>query len=259
MDRSSTETTTAGMSRRDRWTVVAWRWGGLFEPDYCHRLQAGLARHLHVDHELVVVTDDPVGLEGIRTVPMPTTYADTPRCRRRMQQFSREFGEQLGATRYLGVDLDIVITGDITPIVTKFPDAPIVGWRVGYAGVYSGSFLRFDTGALHGAWELFAADPEGYPASLQLRGVPSDQAMVNAWLATQPAIAEWTEADGFVTYFGAGYERFAYLGVGPSRPELPHGARIVVLGSADKAVMDRGEFDWIRRHWGPPLSQAVPA
>jgi hypothetical protein len=240
-------------------TVVAWRWGGLFEPEYCHRLQAGLARHLHVDHELVIVTDDPSGLDGIRTVPMPTTYADTPRCRRRMQQFSRAFADELGATTLLGMDLDIVITGNITAIVTKFPDAPIVGWRVGYAGVYSGSFLRFDAGALEGAWQAFQAAPEGYPASLQPRGIASDQAMVNAWLATQPPIAEWTEADGFVTYFGAGYERLEHLGVGPGRPELPHGARIVVLGSADKAVMDRGEFEWIRSCWGPPLRQAVSA
>lgn len=240
-------------------SVWCWRWGGLFEPVYVHRLQAALAQHLDAEHELVCITDDRAGLEGIRTVPMPTAYAGTPRCRRRMQAFSRAFAAQLGASRVLAVDLDIVITGNITAIVTKFPDAPVVGWKVGHAGVYSGSFLRFDAGALDGAWRAFAADPEGYPRSIQPRGVPSDQAMLNAWLATQPPIHYWTEADGFVTYYGEGYEHLEHMGVGPRRPTLPVGARIVVLGSSDKAVMDRGDFEWVRKHWGTPLRQAVPA
>lgn len=230
-------------------TVLAWSWGGLFGPEYSQRLRAGLARHLHVEHELVLVTDNARGLEGIRTVPMPDTYVTTPRCRRRMQHFSREFGESLGATTVLGIDLDVVILGDITPIVTKFPHAPIVGWKVGHAGVYSGSFLRFDVGALDGAWEAFAADPDGYPRRIQPQGVPSDQAMVNAWLATQAPIPYWTEADGFVSYYGAGYERLEHLGVGPTRTTLPPAARIVVLGSADKIVMDEGRYEWIRAHW----------
>lgn len=231
-------------------TVSAWRWGGLFGPEYVNRLRHGLERHLHVEHELVCVTDDPTGIDPrVRIVPMATTFAHTPRCRRRMQQFSRAFADQIGATDILGIDLDVVIIDDLTPIVTKFAQAPVVGWKVGHAGVYSGSFLLFKAGALDGAWQAFAADPEGYPRRVQPRGVPSDQAMVNAWLSTQPPIPFWTEADGFVSYYGAGYERLEHLGVGPRRQELPAGARIVVLGSADKAVMDTGAYPWIREHW----------
>lgn len=228
-------------------TVVCWSWGGLFPPIYVHRLKAGLARHLHLEHELVCITDNQAGLDGIWTVPMPTTYATTPRCRRRMQQFSRAFAADLGAHRLLGIDLDVVILGDLTPIVDR-PE-PIVGWKVGHAGVYSGSFLLFDAGALDGAWQAFAADPVGYPLRVQPFGVPSDQAMVNYWLKTQPKIPYWTERDGFVSYYGDGYERLEHLGVGPNQQTLPLGARIVVLGSADKQVMDEGRFHWIREHW----------
>lgn len=228
-------------------TVVAWSWGGLFGPEYPRRLRAGLERHLQIPHEVVLVTDRPVAIPGVRTVPMPSTFASTPRCRRRMQQFSRAFADELGATRMLGIDLDVVLLGDLTPIVDR-PE-PIVGWKVGHAGVYSGSFLLFDAGALEGAWQLFAAAPEVYPRQVQPYGVPSDQAMVNHWLATQPRIPHWTERDGFVSYYGAGYERMQHLGVGPRRPTPPPGARIVVLGSADKAVMDEGAYPWIREHW----------
>jgi hypothetical protein len=235
--------------------VVAWSWGGKFGPEYPNRLRAGLQKHLHIDHELVVVTDDPTGLHPcIRTFPI-TEFTDTPRCRRRMKQYSAEFARDIGATRILGIDLDVVIVDDITPIVDR-PE-PVVGWLVGYARVFSGSFVLFDAGALHGAWQRFAADPEDYPRLASPHGVGSDQAMLNHYLAHEDEfgptgivqIPHWTEADGFVTYFGRGYERLEHHGVGPNRTRLPSGARVVVLGSADKAVMDEGRYDWIREHW----------
>lgn len=229
-------------------SVLTWKWGQTFGPEYVNRLRAGLARHLHLDHELVCATDDLRGLDGdIRTLPI-TEFLETPRCRRRMAQFSRDFVSQLGA-RTLGVDLDIVLVDDITPIVTKFQDAPIVGWKVNHAGVYSGSFLRFDAGALDPLYQRFKADPELYPYRVQPRGVPSDQAMLNAYLSEQPPIPFWTEADGFVTYYGDGYEHLEHFGVGPRRQQLPEGARIVVLGSADKSVMDEGRYPWVLEHW----------
>jgi hypothetical protein len=237
----------SGEPRREPLAVTCWKWGTLFSARHVNVLRAMLARHLHVDHRLICVSDDPTGLDGdIVAVSMPDTYVDTPRCRRRMQQWSREWSAPFGP-RMLAIDLDVVIVDDITPIVDRHE--PIVGWKVGHAGVYSGSFLLADVGALDGAWQRFAADPVGYPAGLQPRGVASDQAMLNAWLASQPAIAEWTEADGFVSYYGAGYERLEHLGVGPTRRDLPPGARIVVLGSADLEVLESGQFTWADEHW----------
>lgn len=243
-------------------TVVAWSWGGKFEPVYVSRLQAALRRHLHLEHELVLVKDEvSEAPPGVLVHPMSTPPAGSPfavRCRRRMKMFSQAFADGLRAchgieaTRILAIDLDVVIVDDITPIVRR--TEPIVGWKVRHTGttherrVISGSFLLFDAGALHGAWEQFRDNPEAWPA--QLGGNASDQAMVNDWLRTsQTSYAYWTEADGFVTYFGKGYERLEHLGVGPNQQELPPGARIVVLGSADKDAMDTGAYEWIRRNW----------
>lgn len=238
-------------------SVCCWRWGGLFERVYVERLHAMLERHLHIPHQLYCVTDDLRPFErDIRVVPMPDRYAKTPRCRRRMQQYSREWAQIVGP-RMLAIDLDVVIVDDITPIVNR-PEA-IVGWKVQHAGVYSGSFLLCDTGALDGAWRAFRDDPEGYPRRAAPHGIGSDQAMLNFWLKGQRPIPFWTEADGFVTYFGAGYDRHEHLGVGPNRQQLPKNARIVVLGSADKAVMDEGRYPWVREHWGPPLAAGAAA
>lgn len=235
---------TSGVSRL---SVQCWKWGSLFSSAHVNALRWMLDKNLRMDHRLVCVTDNPVGIDGdVVIAEMPADYADTPRCRRRMQGFSREFSQKIG-NRILYIDLDVVIVDDITPIVNR-PE-PIVGWKVGHAGVYSGSFLLADAGALDGAWQLFKASPDGYPTSLQPRGVASDQAMVNAWLATQPPIQYWTEADGFVSYYGDGYARLEHLGVGPSRPTLPAGARIVVLGSADLDVLESDQFDWVKAHY----------
>lgn len=228
-------------------SVVAWRWGGLFGPEYVRRLRRGLRKHLHLDHELVLVTDDPNGIDDdVRIVPMPERWKNTPRCRRRMQQYDRVFARAIGK-RILSIDLDVVITTDITPLVDR-PE-PIVCWKVGYAKVFSGSFVLYDFDALHGAYEAYANDPVGFPTRAWPKGVGSDQAMLNFWLKSQPPVAFWTEKDGIITYFGEGYERQAHLGVGPSQPQLPPDTRLVVLGSSDKLAMDEGRFDWIREHW----------
>jgi hypothetical protein len=235
-------------------SVVCWKWGSLFSARYVNTLKRALAKYLHVEHQLVCVTEDPTGIDSdVRLAWITRKQLESidwfsgPRCRRRMKQYDREFAVSIGATRILSLDLDVVIVDDITPLVDR-PE-PIVLWRVQHAGAYSGSFVLYDAGALHGMWERFRDDPEGYPKLAQRKGVASDQAMLNHWIAAQPPIAHWTERDGFVSYFGAGYERVEYLGLGPHRQVLPRGARIVVLGSADKAVMDEGAYPWIREHW----------
>ena len=226
-------------------TCLCWKWGPLFSADYVNRLQSMLARHLHIPHELVCVTDDQNGINpSIHCEPL-TQFTDTPRCRRRMLQYSEAFVSRFGS-RILSIDLDVVIVDDLTPAVDR-PE-PVVCWCVGYACVYSGSFVLYDAGALDGLWRLFAADPEGFPRKVQPRGVPSDQAMLNHYLRGMN-VAHWTEADGFVTWFGDGYAKLEKHSMGPSRIDLPPGARIVVLGSADKAVLDDGQYAFVREHW----------
>lgn len=226
-------------------SVVTWRWGNLFSPEFVATLRSMLARHLHLPHQLYCITDQPADVPGgVIAVPMPTGHASTPRCRRRMWQFARERAEIFGP-RMLCMDLDVVIVDDITPLVDR-PE-PTVLWRVGYAGVYSGSFMLFDTGALHGAWVAFREDPDGYPLSTGEK-YASDQAMLNHYLRGK-SVAHWTEADGVRTYFGKGYESKAHHGIGPDSQHLPPGTRIVVLGSADKHVLEQRMQPWIARHW----------
>lgn len=205
-----------------------------------------LRRHLRLDFRMHLFTDDTTGIDrDIICLPLPREFADTPRCRRRMAQYNRAIDSTLGR-RLLSIDLDIVIVDDITPLVDR-PE-PVVMWHVGHANVYSGSFVLWDAGALHGAYAAYAADPN-YPTRTERNG--SDQAMVNAWLQeSRTPVVALTEADGFVTWYGGErYRKMQHLGMGPERPELPKGARMVVLGSSDKAVMDEGRYPWVRECW----------
>lgn len=230
-------------------TVVTWKWrradgSSLFSAEYVNRMRSMLARNLRLPHRLICLTDDPAGIDPrVECHPLPTEFAGSFRCRRRMWQWSRDRMSLFGP-RFLAIDLDLVITDDITHLVDR-PE-PIVMLRIGYANVLSGSFILSDTGALHGAYEAFASDPAGFLAKTGLQNA-SDQAMLNLYLRGKP-VAEWKERDGFVVFFGRGYERFAHLGVGYNKPTLPKGARVVVLGSDDLDALTDPRFEW-RSHW----------
>lgn len=224
---------------------VCWLWGSLFDASYVNTLRSMLERHLKIPHVLYCVTDQPAGIDHrVRIVPMPTEFTDKFRCRRRMWQYSKERRAEFGP-RMLCLDLDLVVTDDITSLVDR-PD-PLVMVRIGYANVLSGSFILQDTGVLHGAYARYKTAPREFLAETRLKNA-SDQAMLNLYLRGKP-VGEWRESDGFAVYFGAGYERFEHLGVGPQRSSLPAGTKVVILGSADKHVMDERRFDWVRNHW----------
>lgn len=228
-------------------TVACWKWGALFQASHVNVLRSMLARQLRCDHELVCITDNPTGLDGdIRVVPI-TQFADTPRCRRRMVQYGQDFAALVGP-RFLSIDLDTVLVDDITPLVQR--DEPLVAYWIDYAQVFSGSLILMTSGYLDRLFRLFADDPEGFPARVQDRGVASDQAMLNWYTRTMhPPMGQWTTRDGILLYFGDGYGRFEYLGVGPNRTTLPAGTRLVALGSADLPVLTENRFEWIAEHY----------
>jgi hypothetical protein len=235
--------------------VVTWLWGSAFKPCYVDRLHAMLTRQLHVPFGLHVITDAPEdvlasweakgGISWWRIPDLPPG-ADY-RCRRRIWQFSKDRLELFGP-RALFLDLDIVLTGDITPLVQRTEH--IVAWKADYTEPhrYSPAFLLCDTGALDGFYEATWHDIPAFVKKMKPKD-GSDLPMLNHWLKTSKTpISSFTAADGVVPYFGDGYAQ-AETKLSAKNPELPPGTRVVLLGGADLAVLEGGQHDWVKEFW----------
>lgn len=185
--------------------VVTWKWGTLFGVEYANKLRNMVARHLHVPHKFICVTDDTEGLDPrIKTVPLPNTELVDAHCSIRMKQFSHEMGAVLGP-RSLMLDLDVVIVNDITPLVQR--TEPLVMWYVGYAKLYAGGIILSNAGVLDGLWSEYAADPvalhekaKAWPGGSK---DGSDQDMINYYLDREKIVpGRWVDSDGLFAHGG---------------------------------------------------------
>jgi hypothetical protein len=256
----------------------------MFGAEYVNRLQSMVARHLHIPHEFVCVTDDATGLNpSVRPVHAlwDDRQASSAHCWQRLRMYDARSAAYFGP-RYLTLDLDVIIVDDITPLVMR-PE-PLVCWRVGYAGVYAGGIVLQDAGVLDGLWRMYAADPEG-TAKRTVIHAASDQDILNWYLRHNygKPVAAWTEADGLMSCYGEARHFFRARGPVPPRPtvkpagmpnaewhalrrrtpeaplrtfnpgevmpELPTGTRIVFVGHRDKVVMDSELHPWVKEHW----------
>ena len=231
-------------------TVATWYWGDRFAPEYVTKLRSMLERNLRTEHELVCVTDRR-DLDVYRVDP-PDEFRDAPNCIRRMKMYDPAWTRrQLGDT-VLMLDLDVVITGDITEMVVKPLEygADLALWKVGYPShnrVYAGGvvLMRPDD-ALGGMWDAFIADPLAFGTRALEHtygrepgrgwGAISDQAMLNYWVHEHPPALEkmwtWTSA---IRPYNAGME------------SLPAGTKMVTIGHENLDAFQR--HDWAREHW----------
>src|SRR5919108_5142727 len=119
-------------------SFVCWKWriegsARFFHANHVNILYAMIARWYPRPFRFVCVTDDAKGLdERIEAIPMPVRFdqlqspqgARFPQCYARLWNFSRE-AAVLGE-RIFQIDIDVVITGDLTALVDRAED--FVGW-----------------------------------------------------------------------------------------------------------------------------------
>lgn len=213
-------------------------------------MAAMVARNLKVPHRLVCITDDDRGLDSsVIAVPLwddhalvaNPTYGHGPRCYRRLRAFSPE-ARQLIGPRFVSIDLDCVITGDVTALWDR-PQDDFVIWggqmsrRMGHW--YNCSMWLLEAGARPEVWDLF--DPltsprEAYEAGR--RG--SDQGWVMHVLGWGEAV--WGRGDGVYSF------RRHILTLNPRR--LPINARVVIFnGQHNPWTPEVRALPWVERHW----------
>jgi hypothetical protein len=185
-------------------TVVCWKWNvGLhpkkrmiFGPDHVHVLASMIKRHLHIPYRMVCVTDDPSGIDkSIEVIPLWTDFLYKGGCFVRLKAFSKDMISVFGP-RYCSIDLDCVITGDITPILGCTDEFKIWGESTRKTP-YCGSLWISNTGARSQVWERF--DPMKYLPEYDnkfRRG--TDQAVISDML--YPHEPTWGREDGIYNY-----------------------------------------------------------
>lgn len=226
-----------------KWHAEAYR--SKFTGQHVNILRNMVARHYPEPHRFICITDDAEGIDaGIEVVPLWHDHAHIPNpsfrggpsCYRRLKVFSREF-EQIAGPRFVCIDLDVVIMGDLRPLLNR--TEPFIAWRdPGGIWPYNGSMVMMTAGARSQVWDEF--DPITSPQEAHAaRCKGSDQGWMSYKL--RPGEATWRTEDGVLSY---------HLDLDKGKAEPPPGARVVMFhGKPDPWDDEAQVHRWIREHY----------
>jgi hypothetical protein len=230
-------------------TVVCWKWRtpigyrSKFDAKSVNVLRAMVARHYARPHRFVCITDDAKGIDGdVRVVPIWNDFAhlrgpNGVNCYRRLRAFSAEAGDLIGP-RFVSLDLDCVITADVSPLWDR-PEDFVIWGDTARGTPYNGSMFLLTAGARRQVWERF--DPEHSPAYAKRLGyIGSDQAWIGACLGLHER--KWSKADGVYSFRNE---------IHGKRRDLPLGARVVMFHGRFDPWMPavQAQHRWIKEHW----------
>lgn len=245
-------------------TVCLWHWGQRYSVKHLLFMQSMLKRHLSLPYRITCITDRPQDVPTWMDVfdikhTIPTRDFN---CIRRMWLYAGPQGKgkpwpgDLG-DRLLQLDLDVVLTDSIDPIVDR-PE-PFVIWKSEstkkpnrpHGWAYNATVMLLTPGARAEDFERYKANPAGIAREADADGwdvrCNSDQAIATYLLKDNPP-AIWTQADGIYSYRGfAGPDGCKDTG-------LPEGCRIVSFhgrrGARHPGAKDlQVKSPWIMENW----------
>ncbi len=189
-------------------TIVTWLWKTTgwrkdYTAEHVNALEKMIKKNLNIPHVFKCITDMPEGI-NCETValwenPKTNTHPTRPNCYRRLKAFSEQIRPILG-DRFLSIDLDCVILGDITSIVDRPEDDFII--LKGSSSPYNGSMWMMNTGARKQVYDSFHPINSPTVAAQQKTSTGrgyygSDQ----AWISYKiPGEKTWTQKDGVYQY-----------------------------------------------------------
>lgn len=196
----------------ERLKVLTWLWHqpeGRVHYDAAHvRIWAGMIRrHLTIPHTLAVVTDLPgdygrdveviAPTNEFLDVVLPRWGVGRPQCLRRLSMFRRDAADLFGADRLVCMDLDLVVSGSLDPVLDIRDDFRIFRGTANNR-LYNGSMMSIRLGSRTAVYDRFNV-AEAVKASGKFVG--SDQAWISHILGRgQPT---WGHEHG-VDWWGSG-------------------------------------------------------
>lgn len=233
--------------------VVTWLWKphpayrSQFAPEHTNILRRMVARNYPHPHEMVCITDQTEGFDPeIRLIPLWQDYRGlgspygpgAPSCYPRLRAFSPEMADVIGP-RFVSMDLDVIITGDLTSIWNREEDFLIWGGK-NRRTPWNGSMWMMTAGAREKVWTEFQRDPERAKRKALGAGFyGSDQAWMNYILG--PNENHWDEDDGVYSY---------RMHVKNNNGLLPPDARIVFTeGHYMPSDPNLQKLPWVQEHY----------
>lgn len=216
-----------------------------FDGAHVNALRDMVAKHYPDPHRFICITDNAEGIaDGIEIVPLWDEHADIPNpsfrtgpsCYRRLKVFSRDFGRVAGE-RFVCLDLDVVITGDLRPLVDR--DEDFVAWKdPGNKWPYNGSMFMLRAGSRPQVWENF--NPETSPKEAHAAGCRgSDQGWISYVLGDGEAT--WGAQDGLYSYS---------MQLNGGNATLPKNARVVLFhGDVDPWSKEAQRHKWVKENY----------
>jgi hypothetical protein len=245
-------------------TVVLWKWGDLYLPYHVERMVQMIRRNLHIPHKIVCITDDTGSIPGsISAIPI-RDISGKRHCRR-LWIFSDE-ARYLGST-LLQIDLDMIITDDLTPLVQSFYGYDFKVWKCKMSSRYrfglNPSFMMLNTNVPdhHDIWTEYKHNPEYRLTMANRDGWPaSDQAIISHHFTrivdqthADPTCPVWTANDGIISM----RDELRDVSMHPKNhihtPLPPHTRLVSFHGRFDPKQFIM--LDWVKQHW---LGESIP-
>lgn len=211
-----------------------------YGPEHVLKLKRGLECHLRVPFRFVCVTDRPELFNGdVETIRLWNKCRDLGGCYNRLYAFSPEIEALLGP-RFVMIDLDCVIVGDVTALFRRREDfiinryCPLATDSNPIPQLYNGGIIMMSAGARRHVWDSF------------------DRLLSPALIANNPSVVGTDQAwirmvlgEGEATW-GPEHGVYEARGMKPEDP-LPKNARIVMFaGRRDPSQM---QHKWVKDHW----------
>lgn len=226
-----------------KWKPQQQRYRSTFGPETVNTLRRMVARHYPKPHRFICATDDARGIDkDIEIVPLWNEFAHIPNpngshnpsCYRRLLAFRPEIAKVFGE-RFVWLDLDTVIVGDLTPIFDR-PEDFVIWGETNPRSFYNGSMVMMTAGARRQVYDDF--DPKTSPRlALKAGRFGSDQGWISYRLG--PGEATWGQQDGVYSY---------RVHLEPKGSRLPENARVVMFhGKTDPWSWQAQRVDWIRQ------------
>jgi hypothetical protein len=234
-------------------SIVCWKWRprqgyrSSFGPETVNTLRAMVARNYPHPHRFICVTDDSDGIDPrVEIIPdwkdfahVPSPHGGkNPSCYRRLRMFSPDIASAFGE-RFVSIDLDTVIMGDLTPIWDRPEDFVIWGdTHKSKSTCYNGSMVLMTAGARPEAWTSF--DPVQSPMLSRAAGkFGSDQGWLSYCLG--PGEVKWSKRDGV----------YSFRNDLQKARQLPENCIIAFFHGSVDPWSDNAQrmYPWVREHY----------